>query len=209
MHRTAICCRSARRRARTTLRSHNFPRRPRRLPRRPPPANIFFDWLQRTRAGASAWIVDTLAECGFSVTSAESFAQGKARILESPPTLLVAELRLREYNGLQLVLRGKARRPSMAAIVLSSILDSVLQSEAETMGATFVVRPVDSRELIAAAFRTLLREPARHPVVDPIRSPFERRTGERRFLLEDDGNNRTTERRRDRVTLLTFAARRD
>jgi DNA-binding response OmpR family regulator len=154
-------------------------------------------------------IVNTLAECGFSVTSAESFAQGKARILESPPTLLVAELRLREYNGLQLVLRGKARRPSMAAIVLSSILDSVLQSEAETMGATFVLRPVDSRELIAAAFRTLLREPARHPVVDPIRSPFERRTGERRFLLEDDGNNRTTERRRDRATLLTFAARRD
>ncbi len=158
---------------------------------------------------ASAWpIVQTLTECGFSVTSAETFAQGKVRILESPPMLLVVELRLREYNGLQLVLRGKVRRPSMGAIALSSVPDPVLQREAETMGATFVVRPVDSRELIGAAFRTLLRATSRNPVADPIRPPFERRTSDRRFPLVEKGNDRrTADRRRDRATLLTFVAR--
>jgi DNA-binding response OmpR family regulator len=160
---------------------------------------------------AGAWpVVKTLTDCGFSVTWAETFAQGRARIAESPPTLLVAEVRLREYNGLQLVLMGKTRRPNLRAIVLSSVPDAVLQSEAEILGATFVVRPVDSRELIAATFRTLLRDHSRDPVIDPIRPPFERRTAERRFRFVDEGRNRRTmERRRDRATLLTFVRRRE
>jgi DNA-binding response OmpR family regulator len=160
---------------------------------------------------ANAWpIIKTLVECGFSVTCAETFAQAKARLIESPPDLLVAELRLREYNGLQLVLRGKSRRPSMGAIVLSSAADPVLQTEAEAMGATFMLRPVDSAELIAATFRTLLRDPARNELADPIRPPFERRTPQRRFLgVKDEATCGTTDRRRDPVTLLTFVARRD
>ena len=154
-------------------------------------------------------LVKTLSESGFRVTIADTFAQAKARLIEAPPALLLTDVRLREYNGLQLVLRGKTRCPTMGAIVLSSVGDSVLQKEAEVMGATFVVQPIDSRDLIALAFRTLLRD-APSDVVDPIRPPFERRTHERRYLSSDDLlERRRGDRRRNRGSLIAVVARRD
>src|SRR5919112_1010370 len=71
----------------------------------------------RVRPSLSALVVDgTLANAlatvslltshHFHVTLADTFDRAKERLTESPPELLVTELRLREYNGLQLVLRG-------------------------------------------------------------------------------------------------------
>ncbi len=95
-----------------------------------------------------------LADSDFHVTVADNFARAKERLAECPPALLVTEVRLREYNGLQLVLRGKTRRSSLGAIVLASEVDPVLQADAEAMGATFVVRPIDATQFTAAALRT-------------------------------------------------------
>jgi DNA-binding response OmpR family regulator len=152
-------------------------------------------------------IVKALSDSGFRVTAADTFAHAKACLIESPPALLLTDLRLREYNGLQLVLRGKAHRPTMAAIVFSSGREAVLQKEAEAMGATFVVRPIDSRELVAAAFRTLFRETL-VDTIEPIRPPYERRTRERRNLSEPETiDRRRRDRRRDQNSLLDTGCR--
>jgi len=151
---------------------------------------------------ADTWFaVSGLADRGFHITVAENFLEGRTLIDKHPPSLLITELRLQEYNGLHLVLRGKAARPDMAALVLSATADPVLQSEAERMHATFVLKPTNSQEFLAAVHRTLFR-----PSDDatPVRPPFERRVADRRVDAGTalDADRRVRERRREmRVTV--------
>ena len=118
-----------------------------------------------------------LSRRGFRVTAADGFAQAKLVIASRPPALLVTAVRLGAYNGLHLVLRAKSSRPDVATIVMSAVNDPVLQADAEAMGATFIVTPVDEKDLIAAVLQTVFRSDA---TIGPIRPPFERRQRDRR-----------------------------
>lgn len=122
-------------------------------------------------------LVPILSALGFQITATESFHEAK-QSLRSPPQILITEIRLGEFNGLHLVLRGKSSRADMAAIVTTDVEDPVLQAEAEAMGATFVRKPVSATELEAAICRTVLR--SRESPFLPVRAPFERRTVNRR-----------------------------
>ena len=93
-------------------------------------------WTQDVMAPASALIIDPVlsdvmfsvaaaSSLGFRVTVADSFQEALER-LRVPPALLIAHIRLGEYNGLHLVLRGKAARRDLAAIVTSGVADQVL-----------------------------------------------------------------------------------
>jgi DNA-binding NtrC family response regulator len=113
----------------------------------------------------------------FGVTVARDYFEASAIIKTRPPRVLITELRLAEYNGLQLVLRAKAAAPEMAAIVTTRAPDSVLAAEAQRMGATFVVLPTSNAEFLAAAQRTAFSM----SIEEPIRPPFERRFHERRM----------------------------
>jgi DNA-binding response OmpR family regulator len=124
-------------------------------------------------------VVSTMSHAGFYVTAAETFEQARPFLTPQHPSVLVTALRLGAYNGLHLVLRGKAMRPQMAALVLSDDADAVLQAEAEAMGATFMVKPIAERELLAAVCQTLFRRDSS----SPIRPPFERRQWERRIQV--------------------------
>jgi hypothetical protein len=112
--------------------------------------------------------------------------------------LLVTELRLGAYNGLQLALRGRQLQPQMAILVTSTMVDAVLHREAELLGATIVLKPLDARESLAAALRTALRPVRSDGTFDPIRPPFERREAERRLSPTDlfMPNRRHGERRK-------------
>ena len=122
-------------------------------------------------------LVPILSALGFEITATENFEEAR-QSLRVPPRLLITEIRLGEFNGLHLVLRGRSVRPDMAAIVTTTIDDPVLRHEAEIMGATFVLKPATADELQAAILRTVLR---REPT--PIRGPFERRHGDRRVIV--------------------------
>jgi DNA-binding NtrC family response regulator len=154
--------------------------------------------------GETMAIVAMLSSLGFRVTVSDSFQEAKTQLMMRP-LLLVTELRLGEYNGLHLVLRGKAVRPDMEAIVTSHVTDTVLSAEAERLGATFVPKNVPDHELRAAICRTLFRGPGS---AEPIRSPFERRKGDRRNRqsAEHDPERRVGERRRDVAALIQRAA---
>lgn len=138
-------------------------------------------------------LVATVSSLGFHVTVADNFHDAQER-LRVPPVLLIADIRLGEYNGLHLVLRGKSARRNLAAIVTSAIEDGVLQSDAEQMGATFMIKPVSAKELRAAIGRTLLRSSD-----SPVRAPFERRKSERRASADRpyQPDRRGPDRRRD------------
>jgi DNA-binding response OmpR family regulator len=169
--------------------------------------------MSNVMASASALIVDpalsdalfsvgVLSDLGFHVTVAENFHEALER-LRVPPTLLMADIRLGEFNGLHLVLRGKAAKRDLAAIVTSAVADSVLQSEAEQLGATFVQKPTSTEELRAAVCRTLLRTGS-----EPIRPPFERRQADRRDAPHPFSHpeRRVGARRRDVLLLIQQTA---
>ena len=152
------------------------------------------------------FVVATATSLGFEATVAATFQEGVERLRLSP-LLLVTDIRLAEYNGLHVVLRGKSVKPDLAAIVTSSVADPVLQSEAEHLGATFVLKPVSAEELRAAICRTLLRSP--QAPADPVRPPFERRSGERRRSTAAEyvqPDRRTLDRRRDIAVLIQQGA---
>jgi CheY-like chemotaxis protein len=141
------------------------------------------------------FLVNAVSELGLHVTVAATFQEAVERLRVSP-TLLVADIRLGEYNGLHLVLRGKAARRELAAVVTSAAADPVLRAEAEQLGATFVLKPSTPEEIRAALCRTLFRPIG--SAEPPIRPPFERRKVERRMTprpyLHPD--RRQNERRR-------------
>jgi len=152
-------------------------------------------------------VASTLTARRFQVTIASTFANAKERLTVRPPEVLVADIRLGEYNGLQLVLRAKSQRPGTAAIVTSEVHDPVLQADAEALGATFVLKPIVDEELAAAIFRTIFQgKQANAP--GPLRAPFERRLLQRRAaVIPMNPDRRRSERRHDLDGLLREVSR--
>ena len=137
--------------------------------------------------------VSLLTSLGWRVVAAENFAQAKAVLASQPPAVLITALQLGDYNGLHLVLRAKSSTPQTAALITSTAADPVLLSEAEALGATFVLKPIPSQELTAAILRTVARGDMQLP---PLRPPFERRTKDRRgTVLPFNGERRGSDRR--------------
>jgi two-component system response regulator RegA len=173
--------------------------------------------VQQARTTVSALVVDptlsdalsvasALTKFQFQITLAETFVKGKERLGTRPPDVLITDIRLGEYNGLHLVLRASTQRPGIAAIVLSSTLDEVLRADAESMGATFMLKPVSERDLTAAIFRTIARQKTPGRAAEPIRPPFERRATERRGdVAPTTVDRRLHDRRRNLDALLYLA----
>lgn len=154
------------------------------------------------------FIASTLTSARFSVTATNNFRDARALLVPHPPFVLVTEIRLGAYNGLHLALRGRSTRPHMTVVVTSAFTDPVLQREAERLGATFVPKPMTASELLAAVYRTALCQPNPNGTVEPIRTPFERRQGERRRSVAAGvrQERRHGDRRRDITGLLFLAA---
>ena len=143
--------------------------------------------------------VSSLSGFGFRVTAAETYGRARDIVNAGRPDVLVTAVRLAEYNGLHLVLRSKSISPDIAALVTSPTDDPVLRADAEVMGATFLVKPISTEDLLAAILRTLYRQDRSMP----IRPPYERRVAQTRLTgLDVDVERRVGERRRDLSALV-------
>src|SRR3954471_22949847 len=74
--------------------------------------------------------ISTLSLGGFQVTVAEDFREARMLLDLRPPTVLVTETRLDEYNGLHLILRARGTSPTMGAVLTSAWDDPILQADA-------------------------------------------------------------------------------
>ena len=128
--------------------------------------------IRDTRNGLAASILivegdrDTLAgwvkllhAAGYRVTGAASFEEAR-RALEVPLDLVITEVRLGAYNGLQLVIRARSHNPHLSAIVLTGFPDVVIRAEAERLNAIYVEKPVDAERLLTIVADALDRRPA-------------------------------------------------
>lgn len=84
---------------------------------------------------------------GFDVVPFTRFEDARAFINSRTPDALIVDVRLGEYNGLQLVHLAKQASPHMAVIAMSGFDDAVLRAEAEHAGATYLVKPLDLSRL--------------------------------------------------------------
>lgn len=119
--------------------------------------------------------LSAVSSVGLDTVVADTFQDARAALVAHEPVLLLTALRLYDYNGLHLVMRGTSQLPDLAAIVTTDGPDPVLQLETEGLGATFVVLPQTQSELVAAICRTLFRRGA-GVAAEPVRAPFERRS---------------------------------
>jgi DNA-binding NtrC family response regulator len=88
-----------------------------------------------TRKGLEA----LLTSAGYRVVVAADFAAGRRALFSKPPDLVLTDIRLGEFNGLQLLALSSIPIP---AIVITGFADPVLEDVARSLGAVFVLKPI-------------------------------------------------------------------
>jgi len=89
-----------------------------------------------------------LAESGFHVASSRAFDEAKHHIATVRPDIVITDVRLGAFNGLQLAILARDVRPDAQVIVISGFDDPVLKEEARRIGAIYLVKPVGGRALV-------------------------------------------------------------
>lgn len=89
-------------------------------------------------------LLSWLGSAGYELAIVTTFAAAKA-LLETEPALIIAEVKLGEYNGLHLAL--KARALNIPTIVVGPH-DPVLERDAEELGASYVTSVLRRRHML-------------------------------------------------------------
>lgn len=118
-----------------------------------PPVILIAEDDVATLAGLATY----LHGAGYSVVPAASFADARRLLPFVRPDVVIADVRLGEYNGLQLVVLARSLQPPPAVIVTSGFSDPVIEAEARQMGATFLLKPLDPPHLLALIGRMVER----------------------------------------------------
>ena len=120
-------------------------------------------------------IVKILREAGYRVSSLGSFQEAKPFLATTQPDLLIADIRLDHFNGLQLVIERRDDHPERASIVTNAYADQVLERDARRVGAPYLVKPVSPVELLRVAAGLL--EPGQSSSTEKPRWPHTSLTG--------------------------------
>ena len=104
---------------------------------------------------------------GFTVTTAESVADGLTQVEHRPPAFAVVDMRLGDGNGLDVVSALKRSRADARAIVLTGYGNIATAVTAVKLGAVdYLAKPADADDVIAAllAGEGKKVEPPDHPM---------------------------------------------
>jgi DNA-binding NtrC family response regulator len=85
---------------------------------------------------------------GENVTASSSFEEARQLLKNRTFDALVTDVRLGAFNGLQLAVMARDLHPEIQLIVFSGFDDPVLRSDAEQIGAVYLVKPVASSFLL-------------------------------------------------------------
>jgi DNA-binding NtrC family response regulator len=109
-------------------------------------------------------LIDVLSGAGYRTTGAATFAEAKQVLGSSSADLVIAEERLGAFNGLHVIVLGRAHRPDLKAIVMTAHKDAALETDARLLNVDCVVESADPEEWLESVSRTL---DAARPCVGP------------------------------------------
>lgn len=95
---------------------------------------------------ASRW----LRNAGCETLTSTCFADARAQIKVFEPSIVVADIRLGDFNGIQLGMLAQAVRGDVRVIIISGFDDGVLRREVEDLGARFLQKPFGVGALLSA-----------------------------------------------------------
>jgi DNA-binding response OmpR family regulator len=94
---------------------------------------------------ARTGLLQLIAGEGYVALGAGTFEEGRHLLQTEHPDLLIADVRLGEFNGLQLII-GQETAPR--TIVVTGFADPVLEADARRAGAYYLLKPIDLSRLL-------------------------------------------------------------
>lgn len=104
-------------------------------------------------------LVEWLSAAGHSASVVSDFPHAKKQLDARPPDVLIANVKLGEYNGLHLAIRAKFA-PSPTPVIVVGPPDAVLRAEAERQHAGYLTIPVGHVEVLDGVDALLARHRA-------------------------------------------------
>jgi CheY-like chemotaxis protein len=104
---------------------------------------------------ALAGIVELLRDSGYLTTGASSYDAAKRLLGLEPYDLLITDVRLRGFNGLNLVRQIRRDRPEIGIIIISGYDEPMIDVEAGRFGAEFVRKPIKPASFVETVGRLL------------------------------------------------------
>lgn len=101
---------------------------------------------------ARAGLEELLREAGYDARTASTFREGRQALEHDAPDLLITDIRLDGFNGLQLVHVNPRPIP---AIIITGYPDDVLRNDARRLGAEYVLKPFAPATLLETIDRLL------------------------------------------------------
>ena len=96
-------------------------------------------------------LAKALEQRGFTVTTAESVADGLLQVEKAAPAFAVVDMRLGDGNGLDVISALKLRRPDARGIILTGYGNIATAVNAVKLGAVdYLAKPVDADDVVAA-----------------------------------------------------------
>lgn len=100
-------------------------------------------------AAEAAQNAGIVTDLGFRVAIAGTFDEANRQLARmSDLVMLMADVRLGEYNGLHLALRVRRVRPRTHIIITDSTRDAVLHRETQRLNLTYLVKPISVETLL-------------------------------------------------------------
>jgi DNA-binding NtrC family response regulator len=100
-------------------------------------------------------LMDVLSGAGYRTSGAATFAEAKQVLGSSSADLVIAEERLGAFNGLHVIVLGRAHRPDLKAIVMTAQKDAALETDARRLNVDCMVESSDPEEWLESVSRTL------------------------------------------------------
>ena len=98
-----------------------------------------------------------LYDAGCAVVSASTFQAARKALDCVEPDLLIADVRLDDYNGLHLAILSRLERPRTRVIITHHGPDSMLEREARRWEAAFIADPLANPDFLPSV-RSALAE---------------------------------------------------
>mgnify|MGYP005814069519 CR=1 FL=1 len=101
------------------------------------------------------YLTEILQDAGYDTLACSRFQDAKTLLATTTPSLLLTDVRLGAFNGLQLGFFARDHHPDLPVIVLTGYEDPTLREEAARVGAIFLLKPVPRAALLEAVAAAL------------------------------------------------------